>query len=138
MSFLHDVNYCGFEFSVLHVRCYLFVSPFDDYPAEVESVMSGIDYFVPTSSKRHSGPRSIPLQPRKQTLSSSLAKRSTVRCLAHDFVALIKYWCSPEIATTMQELQQEHVKLESDPEKLGVLFKEMIQMCLWFVLSADD
>ncbi|KAF7373390.1 DUF89 domain-containing protein [Mycena sanguinolenta] len=36
-----------------------------------------------------------------------------------------------QIATTMHQLQEEHAKLESDPEKLGVLFKEMIQMCLW-------
>ncbi|KAJ7141872.1 DUF89 domain-containing protein [Mycena crocata] len=36
-----------------------------------------------------------------------------------------------QIATTMRELQEEHAKLESDSEKLGVLFKEMIQMCLW-------
>ncbi|KAJ7777584.1 DUF89 domain-containing protein, partial [Mycena maculata] len=36
-----------------------------------------------------------------------------------------------QIATTMQELEGEHAKLESDSEKLGVLFKEMIQMCLW-------
>ncbi|KAJ7482308.1 DUF89 domain-containing protein [Mycena galericulata] len=36
-----------------------------------------------------------------------------------------------QIATTMQELQEEHAKLESDSENLGVLFKEMIQMCLW-------
>jgi hypothetical protein len=33
----------------------------------------------------------------------------------------------------MQELHHEHAKLESDPDKLGVLFKEMIQMCLWLV-----
>ncbi|KAF7326870.1 DUF89 domain-containing protein [Mycena venus] len=36
-----------------------------------------------------------------------------------------------QIASTMHELEQEHAKLESDSEKLGVLFKEMIQMCLW-------
>ncbi|KAJ7145852.1 DUF89-domain-containing protein [Mycena epipterygia] len=36
-----------------------------------------------------------------------------------------------QIATTIQELQEEHAKLESDSDKLGVLFKEMIQMCLW-------
>ncbi|KAF8183837.1 hypothetical protein K438DRAFT_1838698 [Mycena galopus ATCC 62051] len=36
-----------------------------------------------------------------------------------------------KIATTMHQLQEEHAKLESDSEKLGVLFKEMIQMCLW-------
>ncbi|KAJ6468966.1 DUF89 domain-containing protein [Mycena vulgaris] len=36
-----------------------------------------------------------------------------------------------QIATTMQEIQEERAKLESDPDKLGILFKEMIQMCLW-------
>ncbi|KAJ6542625.1 hypothetical protein B0H19DRAFT_1171131 [Mycena capillaripes] len=36
-----------------------------------------------------------------------------------------------QIATTMYELQEEHVKLKSDADKLGVLFREMIQMCLW-------
>ncbi|KAJ7239980.1 DUF89 domain-containing protein [Mycena haematopus] len=36
-----------------------------------------------------------------------------------------------QIATSMRELQEEHAKLESDSESLGVLFKEMIQMCLW-------
>ncbi|KAJ7279027.1 DUF89 domain-containing protein [Mycena rebaudengoi] len=40
-----------------------------------------------------------------------------------------------QIAATMQELHHEHAKLESDPDKLGVLFKEMIQMCLWLDLS---
>jgi hypothetical protein len=38
-----------------------------------------------------------------------------------------------EIATTMHGIQEEHAKLESDPDKLGVLFKEMIQMCLWLL-----
>jgi hypothetical protein len=37
----------------------------------------------------------------------------------------------PEIATTMHELEAGKVSLVDDPEKLGVLFKEMIQMCLW-------
>lgn len=38
-----------------------------------------------------------------------------------------------EIATTMHELQEERAKLELDSDKLGVLFKEMIQMCLWLI-----
>ncbi|KAJ7619435.1 DUF89 domain-containing protein [Roridomyces roridus] len=38
-----------------------------------------------------------------------------------------------QIATTMHELEDEHVKIESDSDKLGILFKEMIQMCLWSV-----
>ncbi|KAH7909987.1 DUF89 domain-containing protein [Hygrophoropsis aurantiaca] len=36
-----------------------------------------------------------------------------------------------QIASTMHELESEKAKLEGDSEKLGVLFKEMIQMCLW-------
>jgi len=36
-----------------------------------------------------------------------------------------------QIATTMHELEIRKSALESDPEKLGVLFKEMIQICLW-------
>ncbi|KAJ7656673.1 DUF89 domain-containing protein [Mycena rosella] len=39
-----------------------------------------------------------------------------------------------QIAKTMQEFEKEHAKLESDPENLGVLFKEMIQMCLWLIV----
>ncbi|KAF7323249.1 hypothetical protein HMN09_00105700 [Mycena chlorophos] len=36
-----------------------------------------------------------------------------------------------QIAKSMHELKTEHAKVESDPSKLAVLFKEMIQMCLW-------
>jgi hypothetical protein len=36
-----------------------------------------------------------------------------------------------EIATVMHELENEKELLESDPDKLGIFFKEMIQMCLW-------
>jgi hypothetical protein len=31
----------------------------------------------------------------------------------------------------MNELESQKATLESDPAKLEVLFKEMIQMCLW-------
>ena len=37
----------------------------------------------------------------------------------------------PEIATTMHELETRKGSFVDDQEKLGVLFKEMIQMCLW-------
>ncbi|ETW85861.1 hypothetical protein HETIRDRAFT_309837 [Heterobasidion irregulare TC 32-1] len=40
-----------------------------------------------------------------------------------------------QLATTMHELEEEKSALESDPDKLQVLFKEMIQMCLWCDLS---
>lgn len=36
-----------------------------------------------------------------------------------------------QIATTMYELESEKDKLQGDPDKLEVLFREMIQMCLW-------
>ncbi|EIN05895.1 DUF89-domain-containing protein [Punctularia strigosozonata HHB-11173 SS5] len=36
-----------------------------------------------------------------------------------------------QLATTLHEVSEEKDTLESDPDKLGVLFKEMVQMCLW-------
>ncbi|TBU44588.1 hypothetical protein BD309DRAFT_957998 [Dichomitus squalens] len=35
------------------------------------------------------------------------------------------------LATTMHELEQDKAKLASDPDNLKVIFKEMIQICLW-------
>ena len=32
----------------------------------------------------------------------------------------------------MHDLEAERDALINDPEKLGVLFKEMVQMCLWY------
>ena len=36
-----------------------------------------------------------------------------------------------EISTTIHEIEDQKAILESDPDKLEVLFKEMVQMCLW-------
>ncbi|PCH42909.1 DUF89 domain-containing protein [Wolfiporia cocos MD-104 SS10] len=36
-----------------------------------------------------------------------------------------------QLATTMKELEGDKGKLASDPANLNVIFKEMIQMCLW-------
>ncbi|KAI0632878.1 DUF89 domain-containing protein [Trametes polyzona] len=36
-----------------------------------------------------------------------------------------------QLATTMHELEQDKETLASDPDNLKVIFKEMIQMCLW-------
>jgi hypothetical protein len=33
----------------------------------------------------------------------------------------------------MHELESQKLTLRSDPDKLDVLFKEMIQICLWWV-----
>jgi hypothetical protein len=37
-----------------------------------------------------------------------------------------------ELATTLEELYADREILRSDPEKLIVLWAEMIQMCLWY------
>ncbi|KAI0651281.1 DUF89 domain-containing protein [Trametes meyenii] len=36
-----------------------------------------------------------------------------------------------QLATTMHELEQDKATLATDPDNLKVIFKEMIQMCLW-------
>ncbi len=37
------------------------------------------------------------------------------------------------LATTMHELERDKAALASHPDNLKVIFKEMIQMCLWCV-----
>ena len=38
-----------------------------------------------------------------------------------------------ELASSMYEIEVEKDKIAPDPAKLSVLFKQMIQMCLWYV-----
>ena len=38
-----------------------------------------------------------------------------------------------ELASSMHEIEIEKDKIISDPAKLSVLFREMVQMCLWYV-----
>ncbi|EPS95492.1 hypothetical protein FOMPIDRAFT_1132343 [Fomitopsis schrenkii] len=42
-----------------------------------------------------------------------------------------------QLATTMHELDRDKTKLASDPQNLNVIFKEMIQMCLWYFGPQD-
>jgi len=42
---------------------------------------------------------------------------------------------SPEIASSVYELDAVKDELKSDPQKLEVLFTEMIQMCLWYCIN---
>ena len=42
-------------------------------------------------------------------------------------------WDMIELATTMHDLEAEKDALEADPDKLEVIFREMVQMCLWQV-----
>jgi hypothetical protein len=36
------------------------------------------------------------------------------------------------LATTMHGVEKDKKAYKSDPQKLGILFKEMIQICLWY------
>ena len=39
------------------------------------------------------------------------------------------------LANSLHELEAQKKDLEDEPEKIEVLFREMIQMSLWFVFS---
>ncbi|PFH47770.1 hypothetical protein AMATHDRAFT_151339 [Amanita thiersii Skay4041] len=43
-----------------------------------------------------------------------------------------------QIATTVHEMESLKASLMTDPDKLSVLFREMLQMCLWYVMSRSD
>ena len=45
---------------------------------------------------------------------------------------------SPELATTMHEMATASPELKSSSDDLEVIFKEMVQMCLWYVAFSDD
>ena len=49
---------------------------------------------------------------------------------------LLKALSPPEIATTMHELEVDSGRLDED--KISMLFREMIQMCLWYASSSDQ
>jgi hypothetical protein len=38
----------------------------------------------------------------------------------------------------MHELELEKEAIASSPEKLAIVFKEMIQMCLWYYTAASQ
>ena len=73
-----------------------------------------------------------PFQAQKQETfrkSSQAIFRSYM--VMHDTLKLYDDTFDPELATTMHELEQDKAKLASDAQNLNVIFKEMIQMCLW-------
>ena len=59
---------------------------------------------------------------------------SIVRLL-FDCTGIASLMSRAELASSMHEIEIEKDKIKSDPAKLSVLFKEMIQMCLWYVSS---
>lgn len=87
-----------------------------------------------TSTRRVTGAASIPSLLKRKKCSRTAVPQYTVRVVKLGFTLV----CTPiltrlgeEIATTMHELEQEKEKLRSNPDKLLVLFREMVQMCLW-------
>lgn len=60
--------------------------------------------------------------------TNSIVSHSTLLSLA-----MLKYALHLEIAKTIHELGSDVEGIKSDPEKLKILFNEMIQMCLWWV-----
>lgn len=70
------------------------------------------------------------------------AKRGNVQEQRYRDTPYVSYYLGPwarddahrprkEIATSVHELEREKERLRSNPDKLLVLFREMIQMCLW-------
>jgi len=53
------------------------------------------------------------------------------RISVHSYLILSELIYFIEISTTMHGLEIDKQVIRSDPEKLKVLFNEMIQMCLW-------
>lgn len=73
-------------------------------------------------------------KPRSRKLSRRALKPSFVRSSLHFHLKPFDIERFLELATTMHELDRDKTKLASDPQNLNVIFKEMIQMCLWYVL----
>src|SRR5882762_5046359 len=120
----------------MNYRCYLFVSPI--YSAECNPPLivrySGIVFSGHTSAKRNIG---------GPMTRSSLKKKGHFKAVALRYVVCTQRLSLPElpmnckwsteIATTIHEFDRQKTMLESNPDKLQVLFKEMVQMCLWWV-----
>jgi len=73
-----------------------------------------------------------PLFLKNWRLSRRAATESTVRS-SSDHAGIHALTPGAELASSMHEIEIEKDKIKSDPVKLSVLFKEMIQMCLWYV-----
>ena len=93
-----------------------------------------IAFYAHMSAKRRIGVPMTLFSPRNRRHFKAVVWQYIV-CTPDFGLSLIRMnsTSSTEIATTIHELEGQKVTLESDPAKLGVLFKEMIQMCLWWV-----
>jgi len=78
----------------------------------------------------------IPSSTKKPLLFPTQGNPSFVcRAVIPSTTLLLRALSSPEIANSMHELEVDSGAL--DPDKLAILFGEMIQMCLWYAFSSD-
>ena len=89
-----------------------------------------IVWFEATLSNPKLWNTTIPSIPRRWKLSETVETESTVRFYFED-EGMVVFTSRTELASSMHEIEIESDKIHSDPNKLSVLFREMIQMCLW-------
>lgn len=99
--------------------------PIPDHPSDTV-------YFEAISSNPKLWNTTTRLLPKRRKLFGKAATEFTVRS-SLDCVQIVMLIPRAEIASSMHEIEIEKDKIKSDPAKLSVLFKEMIQMCLWCV-----
>ena len=94
----------------------------------------GIAYFGHTSTRRANGATLIPSLRKRRRCSRTALLRYIVRVVSPGNLERDDaHRLGKEIATSMHELEREKERLKSNPDKLLVVFREMIQMCLWQV-----
>ena len=99
-----------------------------------QSTCPDIAFSVLSLSSRNTGKLRTPFMNKKSIHSKNLELQYCVNLLSITYSILVQYICIlPGIATTMHELRANPEAVKADPEKLKILFNEMIQMCLWYV-----
>ena len=97
----------------------------------LENMDADIVFLDRTLTRRVTGAVLTPFSRKRRTCSRTVASRSIVRVVLLFHVTPLNVHHPSEIATTMHELEQEKERLRADPDKLLLLFREMVQMCLW-------
>lgn len=92
----------------------------------------GIVWFEATLLNPKPWNTTTPSLPKRWRLSKAAATEPTV-CSFLSYARITMFTFRAELASSIHEIEIEKDKIQSDPAKLSVLFKEMIQMCLWYV-----